>query len=71
MIDRLPQQRLAIELRTAVDAAMTVDPQRGSHIAALRRLKRLIAANPDWSKSSHVVYNLGERRMAWLEGLAE
>ena len=66
---KLPQQQLAIELRTVTDAAMTVDPGRGAHIPAMRRLKGMLADNPGWRSYSHVVYNLGPRRIAWLEGL--
>jgi hypothetical protein len=65
--DTLPQTRLAVELRLLTDAAMRVDPQNGSHRAALTRLKAMIAANPVGFRSSHCRHNMGSRRLAWIE----
>lgn len=63
----LSQRRLAIELRLACDTAMTVNPSQGkANGAAMRRVRALLRANPEWESMSHVVHNLGARRIAWL-----
>jgi hypothetical protein len=64
--DTLPQTRLAVELRLLTDAAMRVDPVAGSHRAALRNLRAMIAANPVGFRSSHVTWNMGRKRMDWI-----
>ena len=65
--DTLPQTRLALELRLLCDTAMRFDPIAGSHHAALGKLKAMIAANPVGFRSSHVLHNMGSRRIQWIE----
>ena len=65
--DTLPQTRLALELRMLTDTAMRFDPVGGKHHDALVKLKRMIAANPVGFRSSHVLHNMGSRRIQWIE----
>lgn len=68
---RISQQRLAIELRMACDAAMTVNPVLGPNAAAMRRVKRLLEDYPDALTHSHLLHNLGNRRVEWLRRVRE
>lgn len=71
MSERMGQQRLAIELRLATDAAMVVDPVRGPNRPAMRRVRQLLRDYPDALSHSHVVWNLGNRRAEWLRQIKE
>jgi hypothetical protein len=68
---RLNQHRLAVELRMATDAAMTVDPVRGPNRPAMRRVRQLLRDHPEALTKSHVVWNLGNRRAEWLRQIKE
>jgi hypothetical protein len=57
----VPQRRLAIELRIAIDRAMRHESPRW--VSAVRHLVR---DNPHGVASSHVTHNLGVARRAWL-----
>lgn len=61
-IDRISQERLVYELRVAIDRCV----RRPWDTQAQGALRRLLAANPRSARSSHVTYNLGRTRVAWL-----
>jgi hypothetical protein len=66
---RLSQPRLAIALREAVDEAMILGPDFRRNRSALRRLRLLLDEYPAALSHTHVVHNLGAKRMAWLQGM--
>ncbi len=70
-IDQLPQDALAAELRTSIDAVRIADPLRGPSVAARRRLRRLIRENPTSVRSTHVQANIGKQRREWVAPLIE
>lgn len=57
-MDTVPQRRLLDLLRVEIDKAMASGRLDGTLL--------LIEANPRSALSSHVLYNLGERRVRWL-----
>lgn len=70
-IDSLPQDKLALQLRNAIDEARFADPIRGVPRAARQRVRRLIEENPRSVRSVHVQHNVGKQRWAWLQPLLE
>ena len=70
-IDTLPQDKLLLQLRNAIDEARISDPLKGTDQAARRRVRRLIRENPRSIRSSHVWQNLGKARREWVEPLIE
>jgi hypothetical protein len=69
MTERLSQPRLALEVRRLTDEAMIVRPDYGPNRQAMRQLRELLAAYPEALSKSHIRWNLGERRLSWLEAL--
>jgi hypothetical protein len=61
-MNELPQRRLALELRYAIDIARRVNSE-----ASYARVKELIAGNPHNVRSRHVEHNLGVGRIDWLK----
>ena len=61
-MSEMPQRRLALELRLAIDRAQ-LDPR------AVKGVRRLVRKNPRGSTASHVTHNLGPKRRAWLARL--
>ena len=70
-MDRLPQERLVIELRGAIDAVRDrpyfFSSPRETTRRTLVRLRKLIEENPRSVNSSHVRYNIGVSRSRWLD----
>lgn len=60
----LPQRKLAVELRIAIDRAMRSPQQRWYEAIA-----KLIYENPNGWGSSHVTHNVGEARRAFVAQL--
>lgn len=58
-LDSLPQRRLVDLMRTEIDKAMRSRDRADGVLL-------LVAANPRSAFSTHVLYNLGERRCRWL-----
>jgi hypothetical protein len=69
--DQLGQRQLVVELRNAIDAARKVRPKgwSGEDLACMERVEMLVIANPRAVRSTHVKYNLGQERLAWLAAL--
>jgi hypothetical protein len=59
-VDPIPQRQLALEYRMAIDSAMA------GRKLGMRRVRRLVAENPTSTWSTHVQYNIGKGRAAWL-----
>lgn len=57
----LPQRRLALELRYAID----VERKKPTN-ASFQRVRSIIEAHPRGVTSRHVEHNLGVARMEWL-----
>jgi hypothetical protein len=58
----MSQRQFALEMRAAIDNFWkSASPQRLDNIVALAE------SHPNAVRSSHVVHNLGEERMAWLK----
>ncbi len=66
---RLSQPRLALEIRRLTDEAMIVRPLHGPNRAAMRALRDLLRQYPHALRSSHIRWNLGQRRLTWLEAV--
>ena len=62
----LTQRRLVLELRLAIDAARS-KPNPSPH--ALEHVATIVRENPHGVHSTHVQYNIGSARRAWLSGL--
>jgi hypothetical protein len=60
---KIPQRRLAYELRIAIDRCMRQPGERRFR----DRLMRLIEENSDGVWSSHVQHNLGVTRRTWVD----
>lgn len=70
-IDALPQDKLALQLRNAIDEARIADPIKGTDGAARRRLRKLIRENPTSVRSPHVMHQIGKLRREWMAPLIE
>lgn len=66
MLDTLPQDKLLVQLRNAIDEARIAHPINGTSPAARRRVRKLLIENPRSVRSSHVWQNLGKARREWL-----
>lgn len=59
----IPQRRLALELRFAID-----DARRTGRTT---QVLRLVKENPQGWRANHVTHNLGPKRMRWLHALLQ
>lgn len=71
-MDQLSQERLVVALKEAIDAVrdrplFLFSPTNNGMRGALVRLAQLVRDNPRSIRSSHVRYNLGTARAAWLD----
>jgi hypothetical protein len=59
--------KLSVVLRDTIDAAMILQRDTRTNLAAVRRLRRLLDEYPNALSRSHISWNLGPRRIAWVE----
>ena len=67
-LDKLPQERLALELRRWIDAARysPSGPNGAVTVQARNEVIRLVTTNPVSSLRQHVLHNIGCRRRRWI-----
>ena len=58
--------QLSVVLRETCDAAMILNRDVRTNYAAVRKLRRLLSEYPTALSRSHITWNLGPRRIAWL-----
>jgi hypothetical protein len=64
---RMNAAKLSVVLRDTIDAAMILSRDTRTNLAAVRRLRRLLDEYPNALSRSHISWNLGPRRIAWVE----